>query len=125
MRKEKAGKGGTSQTGGRGGSLWRVLLEGREAYWSGVGGAQVQWILGEGVWQQEERAAPERSSAQIWSGGVGGVHARWRTGKVGGRRGTPLGTPRNLGLYQVSWERDPVSRWKSREGRWGDPLQDK
>ena len=38
MRKEKAGKGGTSQTGGRGGSLWRVL-EGRETYWGGVGGA--------------------------------------------------------------------------------------
>ena len=40
-------------------------------------GEQVQWILGEGVLQQEERAAPE-----IWSTDMGwGGSARPRTGE--------------------------------------------
>lgn len=46
--------------------------------WGAGGGGQVHWILGEGVLQQEERAAPEGSGAQIW--GAGGS-ARPRTGE--------------------------------------------
>ena len=64
-------------------------------------------------------AGREGCSRGIWSTDMGGGGQRQTEdrGRLAGR-GTPLGTPRNRGLYQVSWERDPVPRWK-RGGRMG------
>ena len=92
MRKEKAGKGGTSQTGGRGGSLWRVL-EGRETYWGRVGGAGSVDPGGGRL-----AAGREGCATRVQSTDMGGGACQTEDREGCGRRGTPLSTPRNLGL---------------------------
>ena len=61
-----------------------------------------------------QRDLEHRYGGWGWGGGECQTEDR---GRLGGR-GTPVGTPRNRGLHQVSWERDPVPRWK-RGGRIG------
>lgn len=84
-------------------------------------GEQVQWILGEGVLHQEERAAPE-----IWSTdmGWGGGAPDQGPGKVVGEGNTTQHTPESRFVPSFLGKGPSASLEEGKVGR-ETPLQDK